>query len=148
MSVFGSIMGKIFGHKEAAAAPAAAGSPGQEQVMAGSMPAAPAPGAGAPPAMPVAPTSPAVSATPVDVGAVLAEMASKAGQPLNYKTSIVDLMKLLGLDSSIENRNALATELSYTGDMNDSASMNIWLHKQVMTKLSENGGKVPAELMG
>ncbi len=79
---------------------------------------------------------------------MLAEMSGKAGQPLNYQTSIVDLMKLLGLDSSLENRKSLATELHYSGDTNDSASMNIWLHKQVMDKLAENGGKVPAELRG
>jgi hypothetical protein len=73
-------------------------------------------------------------------------MASKNPQQLNWKQSIVDLMKLLGLDSSLDNRKALAKELGYSGDMNDSASMNIWLHKQVMNKLAENGGNVPAEL--
>jgi hypothetical protein len=73
-------------------------------------------------------------------------MASKAGQTLDWRHSIVDLMKLLGLDSSLAARKELAQELGYTGDTNDSASMNIWLHKQVMTKLAENGGKVPAEL--
>ncbi len=126
MSVFGSIMSKIFGHGAAAA---------------GAAPAAPT----------STPTSTAASATTapaptVDVGAVLSDLAAKSGQPSNYKTSIVDLMKLLGLDSSMENRRELATELHFSGDMNDSASMNIWLHKQVMTKLAENGGKVPAEL--
>lgn len=78
--------------------------------------------------------------------ALLDDMASKNSQKLNWKTSIVDLMKLLDLDSSLGERKALASELGYTGDMNDSAAMNIWLHKQVMNKLAANGGKVPADL--
>ena len=69
-----------------------------------------------------------------------------SGQKLNWKTSIVDLMKALGLDSSLSNRKELAQELGYTGDMNDSAAMNVWLHKQVIAKLKANGGKVPADL--
>ncbi len=80
--------------------------------------------------------------------AVLAQMEGKAGQKLNWQTSIVDLMKLLGLDSSLENRKELAKELAFAGDMNDSASMNTWLHKAVMQKLAANGGKVPDELKG
>jgi|SRR5882724_11710861 len=83
---------------------------------------------------------------PVDVEGVLTALASKSSQQLNWRTSIVDLMKLLDLDSSLNARKDLATELHYTGDMNDSASMNIWLHKQVMLKLAENGGKVPDDL--
>jgi len=82
----------------------------------------------------------------VDVEAVLEQLNEKGGQRLNWRTSIVDLMKLVGLDSSLANRKELATELGYTGDKNDSAAMNIWLHKAVMKKLSENGGKVPASL--
>lgn len=82
----------------------------------------------------------------VDVEAVLEAMAAKNPQKLNWRTSIVDLMKLLDLDSSLANRKELAKELGYTGDMNDSASMNIWLHKQVMKKLAESGGKVPESL--
>jgi hypothetical protein len=74
------------------------------------------------------------------------QLAAQATQKLNWRTSIVDLMKLINLDSSLAARKELAQELNYTGDMNDSASMNIWLHKQVMTKLAENGGKVPDEL--
>ena len=74
------------------------------------------------------------------------DLASKAPQQLNWRTSIVDLMKLINLDSSLAARKELAQELHYSGDVNDSASMNIWLHKQVMTKLAENGGKVPSEL--
>ncbi|AWN46746.1 hypothetical protein DK419_10835 [Methylobacterium terrae] len=82
----------------------------------------------------------------VDVEAVLNDLASKAGQPLNWRTSIVDLMKLLHLDSSLSARKELAKELNYTGDTEDSATMNVWLHKQVIKKLEENGGKVPDDL--
>lgn len=82
----------------------------------------------------------------VDVEKVVAEYASKKKEKLDWKKSIVDLMKVLDLDSSLKNRQELAKELGYTGDMNDSAKMNIWLHKQVMTKLAENGGKVPDSL--
>jgi hypothetical protein len=82
----------------------------------------------------------------VDVAAVLSGLAAKNPEKLDWKRSIVDLMKLLGLDSSLSARKSLATELGYKGDMNDSASMNIWLHKQVMQKLAANGGKVPADL--
>ena len=81
-----------------------------------------------------------------DVEKVLTDLAAKAGQPLNWRTSIVDLLKLLNIDSSLQSRKELAQELNYSGDTNDSASMNIWLHKQVMNKLAENGGKVPADL--
>ena len=80
------------------------------------------------------------------MAAVLDDIAEEAGQKLNWRVSIVDLMKLLDLDSSLAARKALAKELQYTGDTKDSAAMNIWLHKQVMTKLAENGGVVPAEL--
>ena len=82
----------------------------------------------------------------VDVEAVLNNMEQQSSQQLNWRTSIVDLLKLLGLDSSLQSRKELAAELHYTGDTNDSASMNIWLHRQVMNKLAENGGKVPADL--
>jgi Domain of unknown function (DUF3597) len=97
--------------------------------------------------------APAASATPtaasmsqIDVAAVLTDLASKNPEKLDWRRSIVDLMKLLKLDSSLTARKQLAQELQYTGDMNDSATMNIWLHKQVMQKLAENGGKVPADL--
>ena len=83
---------------------------------------------------------------PVDVEEVLTSMAAKSGQKLDWRKSIVDLMKLLGLDSSQNARKELAKELNYSGDMSDSAKMNIWLHKQVMRKLAENGGKVPDDL--
>jgi hypothetical protein len=82
----------------------------------------------------------------VDVEAILDDKLKTSGQQLNWRTSIVDLLKLLGLDSSLQARKELAAELHYTGDSNDSASMNVWLHKQVMNKLAENGGKVPDDL--
>lgn len=97
----------------------------------------------------VAPTASAgssVSGSTVDIGAILDAAVAKSGQKLNWKTSIVDLMKALGLDSSLEHRKELAQELGYTGDTGDSATMNIWLHKQVIQKLKDNGGKVPAGL--
>jgi hypothetical protein len=87
------------------------------------------------------------AAADVDVAQILTEMAAKSGVTLNWRTSIVDLMKLVGMDSSLGARKDLAAELGYTGDTADSAAMNIWLHKQVMKKLAENGGKVPADLL-
>jgi hypothetical protein len=133
MSIFGNIMSAIFGHSSAAAATAQA-------------PAA-APSA-APPAAPTSPSSAPVASptSPVDVAAIMDQFAAQATQQLNWRTSIVDLMKLINLDSSLTARKELALELHYTGDTNDSASMNVWLHKQVMTNLAENGGKVPDEL--
>ncbi len=133
MSIFGSIMAKLTGYAEAAAhaAGSAAAAVGAA-VGIGSAQAAEAPAA--------APLA------KVDVEKILTELAAKHGQPSNWRVSIVDLMKLLGLDSSFAARKELAHELGFTGDTNDSAAMNIWLHKQVMTKLAENGGKVPAEL--
>ena len=113
-----------------------------DEAQAGAAPAAPAAAAPAP-----APQQAAPAAMPVvDVEAILTTMQQQNSQPLNWRTSIVDLLKLLNLDSSLASRKELADELHYTGDKNDSATMNIWLHKQVMVKLAENGGKVPAEL--
>ncbi|WP_342627497.1 DUF3597 domain-containing protein [Nguyenibacter vanlangensis] len=131
MSILGSILSTIFGH---AASPTPA--------------ATPAPDAAAPAAQaaPAAPTAQPAPAQPVDVAAILTEMAAKAPQPLNWRQSIVDLLKLLGLDSSLAARKQLAGELHYAGDTDDTASMNIWLHRQVMQKLAENGGKVPQDL--
>ena len=91
--------------------------------------------------------APAAAAQPtVDVEQVLEALNAKSSQSLNWRSSIVDLMKLVGLDSSLQNRKSLAAELGYSGDTNDSAAMNVWLHKAVMKKLAENGGKVPASL--
>ena len=96
---------------------------------------------------PVATGAPATPAgPPVDVEKVLNDMAARNPEKLNWRTSIVDLMKLLGLDSSLAERKELAKELGYTGNTDDSASMNIWLHKQVMKKVADNGGNVPADL--
>lgn len=134
MGIFSNIYNKIFHHGSAAATPATP---------------APTAAPAAPAAAPAAPAAPAPAAAPVatvDVEAVLTDLASKNAEKLNWRTSIVDLMKLLQLDSSLASRKELAQELHYSGDTNDSASMNIWLHRQVMTKLAENGGKVPQEL--
>ena len=130
MSIFSSIKSAIFGHKAKAATPPAAAAP----------PAA----STAPAAIPVAPAEPA-AISEVDVEANLTAMG--AGKDLNWKTSIVDLMKLLGIDSSLANRKELATELGYTGDLDGSAEMNIWLHKATMRQLAANGGKVPAAMV-
>ena len=90
--------------------------------------------------------APAAAASKVDVAAVLDKLDDASDEDLDWRKSIVDLMKLLKIDSSLKARKQLAQELKYGGDMSDSASMNVWLHKQVMTKLAENGGLVPAEL--
>ena len=121
MSVFGSIMSAIFGSKAPGATAAAPGG------------ATPAAGG--------------TAATAVDVEAILTKMEDEGDEDLNWRQSIVDLMKLLKLDSSLTARKSLAQELGYTGALDGSAEMNIWLHKQVMRKLAENGGKVPDSLL-
>ncbi len=140
MGIFGSIMNKIFGHS-AEAAPASGGATSEQTASGGGQAtdtaALSSAGGGA---------AAGPGAQNVDVEAILNDMASKNSQHLDWRHSIVDLMKLLGLDSSLSARKELAQELHYTGDTNDSASMNIWLHKQVMQKLAENGGKVPDSL--
>ena len=130
MGIFSNIYNKIFHHSSDAA-------PAATPAAATAAPAAPA----------AAPASAPAAAVPVvDVEVVLVDLASKNAEKLNWRTSIVDLMKLLQLDSSLASRKELAQELHFTGDTNDSASMNIWLHRQVMIKLADNGGKVPEEL--
>jgi Domain of unknown function (DUF3597) len=124
MSIFGKIMSAIFGSSASAAAPDAA----------------PAAGGSAAPAGGAAP------AATVDVAPILDAAVKAKGEKLEWRTSIVDLMKALDIDSSLSARKELAKELGYTGDTNDSASMNIWLHKQVMTKFAANGGKLPDDL--
>ena len=126
MSILGKIVSSIFGH--ASAAPA---TPGAAPAGSSSAPAAGAAGA----------------AGTVDVEAILTKLAANNKEKLDWQKSIVDLMKLLNLDSSLTARKELADELHFTGDKNDSATMNIWLHKQVMQKLAENGGKVPDSLL-
>lgn len=141
MGIFSSIKDAIFGRRQPppAAAQSAGAAAGQgamfqaEQVrqqQAGAQPqAAPAP------------------AQPVDVEEVLREISREKGDPdLNWRTSIVDLMKLLDLDSSLDNRRELATELGYTGEKDGSAEMNLWLHRRVMEELERNGGRVPASM--
>jgi len=91
--------------------------------------------------------APVTTAAPVDVAAILDAAVKSKGQKLDWRNSIVDMMKALDLDSSLSARKQLAAELNYTGDTNDSAKMNIWLHKMLMKALAENGGKIPAELM-
>ena len=127
MNIFTSLVSKIFG-ASAPTTPTAAEAQGSA-------------------ALAVEPTLAQAARPTVDVAQVLSQMASDHKETLNWKQSIVDLMKLVGIDSSLTARKTLAAELGYTGDTNDSASMNIWLHKQVMTKLAENGGIVPAELL-
>jgi hypothetical protein len=92
-------------------------------------------------------TSIGTASAPVDVEAIMTGLEAKSGHKSNWRYSIVDLMSLLGMDNSLADRKALAQELGFTGNMNDSASMNIWLHKQVMKRMAENGGKVPADLL-
>jgi hypothetical protein len=128
MSIFGKIMSAIFGTK-ADAAPAGGGGGGGAAAGAGSSGGAAAP-----------------AAATVDVAPILDEAVKAKGEKLAWRTSIVDLMKALDIDSSFAARKELAKELGYTGDSSDSASMNIWLHKQVMTKLAANGGKLPPEI--
>ncbi|CUX69466.1 MULTISPECIES: DUF3597 domain-containing protein [Agrobacterium] len=135
MSFFDKIKNAIFGKAEAAPQTSApAGTPTTT-----ASPAAPAPAS-------PAPTAPAPTGN-VDVASILDAAVKKNGQKLDWKHSIVDLLKALDLDSSLTARKELASELGYTGDTSDSATMNIWLHKAVIKKLSENGGKVPADLL-
>jgi hypothetical protein len=132
MSIFDSIKNAIFGQSaKAASAPPSTSMPR----------ATPAPVSTAP----VAPAAPA-KLEPVDIEAVMKDYEARSGQKLNWRTSIVDLLKLLGIDSSLQNRKALSEELGFDGDNSDSAAMNIWLHKRVMQKLAESGGKVPASM--
>lgn len=141
MGILGNILSKIFPSAHAGTQPSSQSTPQAPNAQ-------PAPPAAAP-ATPIsaAPAAPAPQAiSQVDVEKILNEKASAAGEKLNWRTSIVDLMKLLDLDSSLAARKELAKELNYSGDTNDSAAMNIWLHRQVMNKVAENGGKVPADL--
>jgi hypothetical protein len=138
MSIFGKIKDAIFGNK-AQARPNAPASPAP---TANRTPSA----SGGPAAASPKPAQQA-PAQPIDVEAALEKMAAGNSQKLNWRTSIVDLMKLVGMDSSLENRKELARELGYTGDTGDSAAMNIWLHKRVMKELAAHGGKVPANML-
>ncbi|HET9524384.1 MAG TPA: DUF3597 domain-containing protein, partial [Terrimicrobiaceae bacterium] len=123
MGLFSNLLSKVFGQQAAATTAAATTPPSQ------------APGAATPPA-------PGGSASPaaVDVTAILDDLASKNPEKLDWRRSIVDMMKLVGMDSSLAARKELAKELDYTGDTSDSAKMNIWLHKAVIKKIADNGG--------
>jgi hypothetical protein len=125
MGLFANLLSKVFG-QPAAVASTPSKSPGET--------ASAAPGASAP-------------AATIDVTAILDDLASKNPEKLDWRKSIVDLMKLVGMDSSLASRKELAKDLNYTGDTGDSAAMNIWLHKVVIRKIADNGGKVPNELL-
>lgn len=135
MSIFGKILGAIFGTSATAttaSTPAASGGTAASKgSTAGSSATA---------------SSSASPAQTVDVAAIVDKAAAASGEKLEWRTSIVDLMKALDIDSSLAARKELAKELGYTGDTNDSATMNIWLHKQMMAKLAANGGKLPADV--
>ena len=133
MGMFGDLMNKIFHHAAVAEHPfdAAKPSAGNAQAPIGTAAAAPV----------------ATATGPVDVAAVLDGLNAKSNEQLDWKKSIVDLMKLVGMDSSLAARRDLAADLKYTGDTQDTAAMNMWLHKEVMQKLAANGGKVPADLL-
>jgi hypothetical protein len=134
MGIFTDLMNKIF-RSSSGAAPQTEGAPSAPPAPSG------APGHGGVSAA----TAPPVAA--VDVAAILDRMASESSQKLDWKHSIVDLMKLVGMDSSLSARRELAADLKYAGDTGDTATMNMWLHKEVMRKLAENGGTVPQDLL-
>lgn len=133
MGLFQDLLGKIFHH--------AAATPAQAPTAQAPAPDATSTSAAATQASTAAP------AAAVDVTAILDKLAKENAQKLDWRHSIVDLMKLVGMDSSLTARKSLAAELHYTGDTADSAAMNMWLHKQVIKKLAENGGRVPKELL-
>lgn len=130
MGIFSKIKDKIFGKKSAPTVPPLPPVPTSSDITAAST---------------ASPAEPALEL--VDVEVILTGLAAANPQKLNWRTSIVDLMKLLDMESSLAERRELATELGYSGDQKDTATMNIWLHKQVMRKLADNGGKVPADLL-
>jgi hypothetical protein len=133
MSIFGKIMSAILGTKADAASAGSATSPSGGAATSTGSAAAPA-------------SAPAAPAQSVDVAAILDKAVAAQKEKLAWRTSIVDLMKALDIDSSLGARKELAKELGYTGDSNDSATMNVWLHKQVMAKLAANGGKLPPDI--
>jgi Domain of unknown function (DUF3597) len=144
MSVFGNIVSAIFGSKHAASVTAAAGSSAPSSSTGSAT--ATAAGASAPSSGTSAGSAAARPISKADVEAILAKLDEEQDEDYDWKRSIVDLMKLLKLDSGLGARKQLAKELGYTGALDGSAEMNVWLHKQVMTKLAESGGKVPDSL--
>ena len=135
MGMFSDLMQKIFHHGAVAEHPADAA------------PAAPGGGVAVPPRAPMGGVTATAVAQEVDVAATLDRLAASSSQKLDWRHSIVDLMKLVGMESSLAERKELAKDLNYTGSTDDAAAMNIWLHKEVMKKLAANGGKVPPELL-
>src|SRR5215207_7859866 len=143
MSIFGKMWSKI---SSAASGAVATGAEGSKAKPAGGAPS-PSFGGVTGGSSSTAPASTASASAPVDVEAIMMDLERKSGHKSNWRTSIVDLMSLLGMENSLAERKELAKELGYTGDMNDSATMNIWLHKQVMQQMAANGGKVPAHML-
>lgn len=149
MSIFDSIKKAIFGEAKAettttsgaAPVPGSVVPPSSTSTAPASAPAATAGGEA------TANVRSSSTGQPVDVAPILDKAVQDSGQQLNWKTSIVDLLKALKIDSSLQSRKELAHELGYTGDTNDSATMNVWLHQAVVKKLAENGGKVPSDLL-
>ena len=143
MGMFGDLMGKIFRAGAEAERPPDAGIGGKREsrVQAANREGVPVGQAKPGPAVATATQS------QVDIAATLDQLAASNKEKLDWKHSIVDLMKLVGMDSSLAARKELADDLKYTGDKSDSAKMNMWLHKEVMRKLADNGGKVPKELL-
>jgi hypothetical protein len=149
--MFSNLMSKVFGHATktvtapAAASPAAAPAATAAGTSAGSAlgSASATPAAGSSTPAPV----PATAPVEVDVTAILDELAAKNPEKLDWKKSIVDLLKLVDMDSSLSARKELAAELKYSGDTSDSAALNVWLHKEVIKQIAANGGKVPASLL-
>ena len=153
MSILGKIFSRILPHANAAQPASATPSAPQSAPVQAAAPARPvtpaAPQATQPQQAAAGTGAPAATATleRVDVELVLDGLSAHNQQKLNWRNSIVDLMKLVGMDSTLQERKELADELGYHGDKSDTAAMNVWLHKEVMRKLEENGGKVPANLM-
>jgi hypothetical protein len=135
MSIFGKIMSGVFGHSASAPPSGGAGAP-----------AGGASGGGAPAGSSASAAPAAAPPQSIDVAPILDKAVAAKHEKLEWRTSIVDLMKALDIDSSLAARKELAKELGYTGDTNNSASMNVWLHKQVMAKLAAHGGKLPPEI--
>jgi hypothetical protein len=140
MGMFTNLMSKIFGH---ATTPPSSGVASPSTTVAAATDQSKSPAASATSSSPAA-----APAQAVDVTAILDNLAAKNPEKLDWRTSIVDLMKLVGMDSSLAVRKQLAAELNYSGDEKNSAAMNIWLHKEVIKKIAESGGKVPQELLG
>ncbi len=147
MGIFDKIKHAIFGEAKAAPVTAAAAPKVEPAATPAPPSAAPTAASAAAAPAPAASAAPKAAATAVDIVPILDAAVKKSGQKLDWRRSIVDLMKAVGMDASLAERKELAAELGYSGDTGDSAKMNMFLHKALMKKLSENGGKVPADLL-